>query len=214
MSSGSEPVFDAEVYDDRVALSGPRFGVEFRRLGDRWTESILPAGLSIGLVRSQHVNPRGEGAGRVMHPVYQEVQLHGSERGSTVCLLMTGLSFSHHFSAAVSLSRDADDGSGVLLDFDVADRCRTPVESLAATYLVDLDSGALEAADSRTIVWRLASPVSSRLELVAGPGSALALAEAGRKATRVQIFAAIQPGTFTHRLRYGWRWTSVEGVRP
>ena len=213
MSEGSEPEFDAEVHDDRVALSGPGFGVEFRRIGDRWTESIRQGGPSLGLVCSQIVNPVGEDAGRVMHPVYQEAQLHGADRGSAVCLLLTGLSFSHHFSAAVSLSRDTDCRSSVLLDFDVADRCRTPVESLAATYLVDLDSGTLEAADSRAIAWRLEAPVPGRLELVAGPGAALALAEAGRKATRVQIVAAIQPGAFTHRLRYGWRWTSVEGGR-
>jgi len=125
--------------------------------------------------------------------------------------LLTGLSFSHHFSAAMTLSRDPRHPSGIVLEFDVADRCRSPVESLAATYLVGLDSDALEAADRGRIAWCVGPPNLGRLELVAGPQAALALAEAGRTATRVQIVAAIQPGTFTHRLRYCWRWTSTDG---
>ena len=138
--------------------------------------------------------------------------MHGPTTGSSLCLLLTGLSFSHHFSAAVTLSRDPQHRGGLLLDFDVADRCRSPVESLAATYLVGLDSGALEAADSDRIVWQPGTAVQGRLELLAGPGASLALAEAGRTATRIQIVATIQPGTFTHRLRYGWRWTSADGI--
>jgi hypothetical protein len=126
-------------------------------------------------------------------------------------LLLTGLYFSHHFSAAVTFSTDPHLPAGDSLEFDVADRCRSPVESLAATYLVGLDSGALEAADRGRIAWCVGPPNPGRLELVAGPQAALTLAEAGRKATRVQIVAAIQPGTFTHRLRYSWRWTSAEG---
>jgi hypothetical protein len=126
-------------------------------------------------------------------------------------LLLTGLSFNHHFSAAATLSRDPHHPADILLEFDAADRCRSPVESLAATYLVDLDSAALESADRGMIAWCVGPPNPGRLELVAGPQAGLALAEAGRKAMRVQIVAAIQPGTFTHRLRYGWRWTSDAG---
>ena len=42
--------------------------------------------------------------------------------------------------------------------------------------------------------------------------ASLTLAEAGRQAARVQVLAAIQPGSFTHRLRYRWCWTSAEGL--
>lgn len=212
MSAAIDPEFHAEVHDDLVSLHGPGFGVEFRRIDDRWSEAILAAGSDFAVVRSQLVNPGGEEPARVAHPVYQEVQLHGPNAGSSLCLLLTGLSFSHHFSAAVTLSRDPQQRGGLLLDFDVADRCRTPVESLAATYLVGLDSGALEAADPDRIGWSLGPLAQGRLELLAGPGAALALAESGRTATRVQIVATIQPGTFTHRLRYGWRWTSADGI--
>jgi hypothetical protein len=212
MSAAIDPEFHADVRDDLVFLRGPGFGVEFRRIDDRWSEAILGLGADIGVVRSQLVNSSGEDPARVAHPVYQEVQLHGATTGSSLCLLLTGLSFSHHFSAAVTLSRDPQHRGGLLLDFDVADRCRTPVESLAATYLVGLDSGALEAADSDRIGWSLGPSAPGGLELLAGPGATLALAEAGRTATRVQIVASIRPGTFTHRLRYGWRWTSADGM--
>jgi hypothetical protein len=211
MSADPEPEFHAEVHDDRVSLRGPEFGVEFRRVGDRWIDASLGPQPAIELVRPQLVNAGSEDPARVAHPVYQELHLHGPTAGSSLCLLLTGLSFSHHFSAAVTLSRDLHHPASILLDFDVADRCRSRVESLAASYLVGLDSGALEAADRGRIAWCVGPPNPGRLELVAGPQAALSLAEAGRTATRVQIVAAIRPETFTHRLRYGWRWTSAEG---
>ncbi len=149
---------------------------------------------------------------RIANPVYQEVQLHGPVTGSSLCLLLTGLSSNHHFSAAVTLSMDPLAPGRVALDFDVADRCRSAVESLAATYLVAVTSGALMTADPHRIAWDVGSPALGRLELVAGPEASLAIAEAGRRATGVQVLAAIRPGSFTHRLRYGWRWTSASAL--
>ena len=49
--------------------------------------------------------------------------------------LLTGSSFNHHFSAVFSLYRDAEQPDSIVLDVDVADRFRGPVEKLAATYL-------------------------------------------------------------------------------
>ena len=73
-----------------------------------------------------------------MSPVYQELHRHtfagDDDRG--VCLLLTGRLFHHHFSAAVTVSADHDQDDAVIVDFDVADRCRADVSSLAATYLV------------------------------------------------------------------------------
>ncbi len=145
---------------------------------------------------------------RVASPVYQELQLHGPGTGRSLCLLLTGSFFKHHFSAAVTLAMDPQRAGRIRLDYDVADRCRSPVESLAATYLVGLDSRALASADTGRIAWHVASPTPGLLELVALSPASLALAEAGRRSTRVQVLASIQPGSFTHRLRYGWRWTS------
>jgi hypothetical protein len=205
--------FHADVRDERVRLRGPGFGVEFRRDGDRWIEAGLGPGAATDLVRAQLVNAAGDDPARIPHPVYQELQPHGSTPGSSLCVLLTGLAFSHHFSASMSLARDPHRPAGVVLDVDIADRCRATIESLGATYLVALDSGALEAADPERIAWRVDGPTPGRLELVAGPQASLALAEAGRSATRVQIVATIRPATFTHRLRYGWRWTSAEESR-
>ena len=125
---------------------------------------------------------------RIVSPVYQELQRHepASDRTDGVCLLLTGHFFQHHFSAAISLFRDPDSPSYVVVDFDVADRCRSPVQSLAATYLVRLGSSDLAEADPQEIAWNPGTIVPGRLELRCGPPCGLALAEAGRQATRVQ----------------------------
>jgi hypothetical protein len=123
--------------------------------------------------------------------------------------LLTGNWFQHHFSAAVSLRIDPADDRAVVFDVDVADRCRAPVEMLAATYVVQLGGGALVDAGPDRIAWRIEGPVEGRLELIAGSTASLTLAEAGRTATRVQVIAAIEPASFTHRLRYQWRWASA-----
>lgn len=185
---------------DLLRVEGPGLTLAFHREGDRWIESIRgPAGALVSALIGETNDPA-----RVPHPVYQEWQLHGPESGDSICLLLTGLSFTHHFSAAVTIAADPVDPAALRIDFDVADRCRSPVESLAATYLLDLGSSALASADPEGIAWEVPN---GRLELLAGPGASLAMAEAGRRATRAQIVSPIVPGVFTHRLRYGWRWT-------
>jgi hypothetical protein len=119
---------------------------------------------------------------------------------------LTGTLFKHHFSAAISLGHDSDRPDGMVLDVDVADRCRSSVESLAATYTVKLDSGKLASAGPDAIAWDPVGAGLGRLEIEAVAPSRLVLAEAGRSAMRVQVLAAIQPGSFTHRLHYRWRW--------
>ena len=112
----------------------------------------------------------------------------------------------------ISLGYDPDRPDGLMLDVDVADRCRSPVENLAATYTVRLDSGKLADAGPEAITWDNVGAGVGRLEIEAVAPSTLVLAEAGRSATRVQVLAAIQPGSFTHRLHYRWRWTSSSGL--
>jgi hypothetical protein len=206
MADVSESEFRADVEDQTVHLQGGGLGAAFQLTDGRWTEAICAAEPGFGLVRALVLE--ASDSRRVVNPVYQEIQLHGERAGSSLCVLLTGLSFDHHFSAAVTLSADPQYRGSVRLDFDVADRCRSPVESLAATYLVSLDSNFLEMADIHRIAWRVDAPDPGRLELLAGPDAFLAMAEAGRNATRVKILARIDPTMFTHRLRYGWRWTS------
>ena len=104
---------------------------------------------------------------RIVSPVYQELQCHEStgNRIDGVCLLLTGHFFQHHFSAAIRLFRDPDSPRDLVLDFDVADRCRSPVQSLAATYLVRLGSSDLAEADPQGIAWNPGTTVPGRLGL-------------------------------------------------
>ena len=125
------------------------------------------------------------------------------------CVLVTGRVFWHLFSAAITLTRDNDAPAFTVLDIDVADRCREPVEVFAATYLVRLGSSELVEAGPNAITWSGGAIGTARLELLCEPPGSLVLAEAGRQATRVQALAAITPGDYTHRLRYRWRWAAA-----
>jgi hypothetical protein len=195
--------------DDRAVMSGPGYQVTFMRTGGRWTHRLELDGIEV--VVAVESDPERDDAARVVSPVYQEVQHHDFPNALGLCALLTGQLAQHHFSAAVRLFRDAEQPDHLVLDIDVADRCRATVERLAATYLVRLDSGTLVYGGPQMIVWNPGGPFPAQLALIAEPPSVLALAEAGWHATRVQALAAIQPGTFTHRLRYRWRWRTVPG---
>jgi hypothetical protein len=199
--------------DDRVVISSPEMELVFVRAADRWTHFLRLIGS--GTVDLMHVvegDPARDSPARVVSPVYQEVHHHELAGGSGRCLLLTGRSFQHHFSAAVTMRFDDEMPGSLVADFDIADRCRTAVDSLAATYLAALDSGALIDADPTVIRWNVSGAAVGRLEMLAVAPTTLALAEAGRQATRVQALAALDEGGFTRRFRYRWRWTSVSGV--
>jgi len=191
-------------------MSGPGLRLALARIGDRWTHRLEhPGEDEIEVARAVESDIERDSAVGVVSPVYQEIQRHERALEPGLCLLATGRLFQHHFSAAVSLRIDPDRPESLVLDVDVADRCRAPVESLAATYSVRFDSSALVDAGPRVITWDMEGRCPGRLELLADPPCTLAVAEAGRRASRVQVLAAIQPATFTYRLRYRWRWTSV-----
>ena len=207
-------VFSWEESQDRAVMSGPGLRLAFARLIDRWTHCLeLPALDEVKVACAVESELERDSAARVVSPVYQEIHRHERVPNPDLCLLATGRLFQHHFSAAVSLRIDADRPVSLVLDFDVADRCRAGVESVAATYRVGLDSGALMSAGPHAIMWDIGGGCPGRLELVAEPPGTLALAEAGRRASRVQVLAVIQPATYTYRLRYCWRWTSVSDAR-
>ncbi len=192
--------------DDRVVMTAGEARAAFTRRGDRWIHTIGRAAEgAIELAASVESDPDRDPAGSIVSPVYQELHRHEIEGESRLCLLLTGCFLDHHFSAAASLT------SAGVIEIDVADRCRGLVQSLAATYTVALDSSRLVDADSMRIVWAGGALGDYRLELEAEPPCTLALAEAGRRATRAQINAAIDPSSFTRRLRYRWRWASDRG---
>ncbi len=213
MASGARPDFAWHESDDRIVMSAGDFGVIFDQTGDRWTHRLVldPAALHAD-ARAIESEAERDAPARIPSPVYQEIHRHDLAGQTGLCCLLTGLMFQHHFSAVVTLLADAEQPETLGLDFDVADRCRTQVETLAATYLVTVDSGELADADPHRIVWTGGKLGQARLELLAPPPAALALAEAGRQATRVQAVAHIDPATFTYRLLYRWRWTSASSV--
>jgi hypothetical protein len=139
---------------------------------------------------------------RVVSPVFQDLQNHAVESG--LCALLTGQATPHHFSGVVTAHRE---GPCYVIDVDIADRCRTPIEFLAATYLVDLGSSDLIDADAERIVWGGPALGEGRLEFSSNGLDVVALAEAGRRACRVQALARLDPTTHTQRLFYSWRWT-------
>jgi hypothetical protein len=198
---------------DRTEMCSPGLRMVFARKDTFWTHSVvLPRDDGVEIARAIDFDPDRDDPSRVVSPVYQEIQRHENSIGSALCLLLTGTFFKHHFSAVVTLGADPDRTDWLTLEIDVADRCRTAVECLAATYTVKLDSGALADAGPHAIIWENVGRSHCRLELIAIAPSTLALAEAGRNATRVQALAAIQTGSYTHRLHYRWRWTSNSGL--
>jgi hypothetical protein len=206
----TNPVLSWEESDDRAVMSGPGLRLAFARLGDSWTHRLeLPGANDREIACAVESDLERDSPARIVSPVYQEIHRHERALAPGLCLLLTGRLFQHHFSAAVSLRIDPDRPGGLVLDIDVADRCRTLVESVAATYLVRLDQSALVDAGPHLITWHVEEQCPARIELIADPPCTLALAEAGRRGSRVQVLAAIQPATFTYRLRYRWRWTSV-----
>jgi hypothetical protein len=203
----SESGFSCLMDDDCAVLSAPGLSLSFKRSGDRWCHCLesTHGKRVLHVARSDDLTV-GENERQIASPVYQEVHRHELADGLGLCLLLTGRLFQHHFSAAVTLRKDPEQPGFLELDFDVADRCRAPIESLAATYLVGLDSGALIDAVPGRIAWSAVQSGLDRIELCVEPPSSLVLAEAGRQAMRAQVLAAIVPATFTHRLRYRWRW--------
>ena len=97
-----------------------------------------------GRRKNPHPVPRPEREGAIIdNPVYQEIVPHelAHERRTGVCALLTGSCFDHHFSAVFSLYRELKTPQCIVLDVDVADRCRGSIEKLAATYSVSERSG-------------------------------------------------------------------------
>ncbi|MGC8644264.1 MAG: hypothetical protein ACP5XB_30760 [Isosphaeraceae bacterium] len=205
-------------------IHGANGRLDFVRVGESWTHDlrllttgwVLPADGPAIIASSVEIDPDRDEPTRIVSPVYQEIQRHefSGEQVRGQCALLTGRVFKHIFSAALTLADDANEPAFTVLEIDVADRCREPVESLAATYLVRLGSNEVVEAGPHAITWSGGAIGTARLELRCDPPGRLALAEAGRQATRVQALADINPGDFTHRLRYRWRWTVASDAGP
>ncbi|AMV36878.1 hypothetical protein VT85_05570 [Planctomyces sp. SH-PL62] len=190
-----------------MTIRTPAVRIVFRRAEDRWTHEF---GRDQGppLVAAIESGAGTADPSRVLSPVYQEVQHHAFDDDERrVRLLLTGLLHRHHFSAVLTVST-GDAGETTTIDFDVADRCRDAVVSLAATYDVRLGAGELQEADGFKIRWSGGALGEDALSFSAADGSLLAIAERGPRAVQAQALASLSPGAFTHRLRYRWIWAS------
>jgi hypothetical protein len=200
--------------DDLVEMSDAAMRVTFARTGDRWTHWLArgrDGRIEHELARVVESRPDHDDPGQVVSPVYQELHQHELAGEGGLCLLLTGRAFEHHFSASFDLRADRADPEWLVLDVDIADRCRARVASLCATYRVARDSAELEGAGPGRISWSGIGPGPSRIELLAVGSSQLALSDPEPLTMRVQAVAAIEPGSHTQRLRYRWRWTRLAG---
>lgn len=191
-------VLELESSDDRRAIVTPSLRLVFFWTGDRWRHQVELGDLG-PLVASVEILGDHRDHARVLSPAYQ--QFHWEHRGRSVHAMLLGQSGPHHFSAVFTVCEMAE---GAEVTVDVADRCRSEVTELAATYHVRLLGGDLATAEPERVAW---SPVSGkRLIFTAQPQARIALAEAGRQATRVQVLAGPRPKDYTHRLAYAWQW--------
>jgi hypothetical protein len=201
--------FHFERDEGRRALRSPELRLTLRWSEDRWTHALElrpgAGGAWLKIATAIESDPARDDPARVVSPTYQDIEPHPFEHG--VRCLLTGQAGPHHFSSVITLRSE---NASVLLDIDLADRCRAPVNALAATYEVLLAPGDLIDAGARRIVWTGSMLGAGTLELFADPPGQLAIAESGPRAVRAQVLAPIDPGSFTQRCLYHWRWTPLD----
>jgi hypothetical protein len=212
LNADSGPRLSWNETSDRVEMCADDVRVAFERTGALWTHSVTVSvgGETLEIATSLESDPDRDDPRRVVSPVYQEVHRHPGDAESELRLLLTGTLFGHHFSTVATLQIVENKRDELTFDLDIADRCRSVVESLAATYTVRLGTGSLADASRERAVWTGVG--GGRLELLAVAPSTLVVAEAGRNATRAQVLATIDPASHTHRLHYRWRWASNSGL--
>jgi hypothetical protein len=189
---------ELETDGDCRSIVTPTLRLAFRWVDDRWVHSIEPGRMGAPIARTIEGDPARDDPARVVSPAYQQLEFQATGLGLQA--LLVGQSGPHHFSAVFSVEESK---GGTVIEADVADRCRTPIDVLACTYWVDARSGDLLDADSTRIQWSLPA---GRLDFEVTPPGSAHLSEAGRRATRAQAGARVTPGTYTHRCRYRWRW--------
>ena len=201
MSDDSPAWFQVDREGDHLVIETRGLSIRFDRPDDRWTHAILAPRTLDGppetIARAVEWSPTPGEPDRVAGPVFQEMQMQLDPEGRPQILLL-GMSGRHHFSGVFTLSKTAN---GITLAVDVVDRCRGELAALASTYTVALHSGDLVASDQTSVTWSLDG---CRLDFTAGDSTQLALAEAGRGATRVQAIWVESGKSQSRRWQYDW----------
>src|SRR4051812_20929285 len=127
----SQPEFQFVTGEDRQMILAPGLRLTFCRASDRWSHVLAVSAEGDdndgqdGIAATVEGDPARDEPARVVSPAYQDVQPHIVD--GHVCALLTGQSTPHHFSAVVSTRRD---GRSVVVDVDIANRCRSTIEVL------------------------------------------------------------------------------------
>lgn len=224
--------------EDGPAIVTPELRLRFRRLGDRWTYAIdvgpphRPEDAWPTLAEPVEWESAAADPGRVVSPVYQEVQVQPDGAGALV--LAVGQAGPHHFSAAIRVTHTwgppnhADRHySHTSVEFDVADRCRAEVVAVECHYMVhdppavthlgnSSDASSVEgfSRDWRdALVWETTTANDYDV-LVQGLGdlvapSRVALVSRVGQRWRICVAPSKLNVSGTNRLRYVWAHTRV-----
>lgn len=207
--ASTRPLIVIEESDDERRMVAPTLAIRFRWTGDRWAHD-LEIGTEVQrvrLARSFEESPDQGDPIRVVSPTYQELQVR--QDGDNAQALLVGRSGPHHYSAVVHLRVGAD---GSCAEFEVADRCRSEVQALASTYVIDPVIGERANDDDDhpdvNVIWQC--PLGEvRYVRLSVPGPAwtarIQLAPARPPAyLRAQAEARLIPGAATQVYRYRW----------
>lgn len=186
----------------RHAFRAGGVALDFAWRDDRWVHEFgAEPGLMLPRAATVETHPHRADPARVVSPVYQQAHVETGADGSER-MLMIGQSGPHHFSAAFTIRTD---GHETTVDVDVADRCRSPIEAMAATYTVSPGEPPVDGDPERRFVWQ--SP-AGRCSLEVEPPARLAIESAGYgNVLMAQVVAGLDPASHTQRFRYRWRWS-------
>ena len=233
----SNPVSIIETEEGPTIVT-PELRLRFRRIGDRWTHAIdvgptsRPGEKWPTLAEPVEWESAAEDPGRVVSPVYQEVQVQLDGAGALV--LAVGQAGPHHFSASIRVThrwrppnRHDRHYSETCVEFDVADRCRAEVVAVECHYMVhdppavthlgnSSDASSVEgfSRDWRdALVWETTTANNYDV-LVRGLGdlgspSRVALVSRMGQSWRIRVAPSKLNVSGTNRLRYVWEHTRV-----
>lgn len=209
MSRGGIPeIIEVESGEGRRAIVTPSLRLTFHWDGDRWSHRLEDNATPVAfcLARSIEAGPGEDDPARIASPVYQHLAFQRGASG--VQALLVGQAGARHDSAAFTVREVPE---GVIVEADIASRCRSSESAPCCAYVVAAAPGDLRDASPDRIAWELDAPSAGRLVFESAtppdPPALLTLAESGRRATHVQADAIVVAGVATRRLGYRWRWT-------
>ncbi|MBX6312535.1 MAG: hypothetical protein IRY99_06390 [Isosphaeraceae bacterium] len=197
---------EIEEADREATIAAARLRLRFSWNGDRWAHA-LEVGPEPGgslLARSVDIPAERIDSKRVVSPAFQQLQLQRGAFGAQA--LLVGQSGPHHFSAVFHVRQWE---ASVLVEVDIADRCRAEIAGLASTYRVEVPAADWIEADPSRLIWRPGgSPQPLEFSAWGPPAhrARITCAEAGRGAWHVQAEAPLDPRASTHRWSYRWCW--------